>query len=477
MFTPQQERLGNPQIPVIQRKRRYLVDRYNIVHYTIITIMVSGVMMEQKYYLYFGKDAKKSFSLPETWIVSHFVEAEEVEPLPSIEQMVLDALSQPAAADPLAHLVSKAHRIAIIVDDATRPTPVAPILQTLLSQIEAGGFERDNITIVIALGTHETMEKEALVARMGSNIIARYRVIQHNAWQSDLVPVEIPGDTRVLRINPEVARADLRIGISSILPHPMAGYGGGPKIVMPGVANFEFIRDHHMKHLLHPRSTAGLTKGNPFHEDCMRAARAIRLDFSINCVYDQKGQIIRIIGGSMDAAFAQAVETCLAKLGHRFEEKVDITIASAYPHSHGHQFFKGLSAPDAVTKDTGAILLVAPIVAPMSTEFLNSFHVIEEKSHNNSAAYIKDHLSKGRAYLPDKSIDFNMAMSTPFLRPKIRTILVSPLISENQARVMGLEYASSVEEGLKLLEAAYTKATVAIFPAGGLIIPITVWER
>ena len=81
------------------------------------------------------------------------------------------------------------------------------------------------------------------------------------------------------------------------------------------------------------------------------------------------------------------------------------------------------------------------------------------------------------AYLPDKSIDFNMAMSTPFLRPKIRTILVSSLISENEAHTMGLEHAANVEEGLKLLEAAYTKATVAIFPAGGLIVPITAWER
>ena len=434
-------------------------------------------MVEQKYYLYLGKDEKEFFSLPEAWTVSHFVEAEENGPLPSIEQMVLDALSQPAGTDPLAHLISKANHIAIIVDDATRPTPVAPILKTLLSHIEAGDFKKDNISIVIALGTHEVMQINALEARLGSNIVAQYRVIQHNAWQSDLVTVIIPGDTRVLKINPEVARADLRIGISSILPHPMAGYGGGPKIVMPGVVNYEFIRDHHMKHLIHPRSTAGLTEGNPFHEDCMRAARANGLDFSINCVYDQKGQITSIIGGSLEMAFRKAVEICLAKLGHQFEEKVDITIASAYPHSHGHQFFKGLSTPDAVTKDAGAILLVAPIMAPISTEFINSFHIIKEKSHNNSATYIKEHLAKGTAYLPDKSIDFNMAMSTPFLRPKIRTILVSSLISENEAHTMGLEYAANVEEGLKLLEAAYTKATVAIFPAGGLIVPITAWER
>jgi lactate racemase len=442
-----------------------------------MTSSTSRVHGGQTYYLYLGRDKKEHFSLPQGWDVSHFVEADEGAPLPSIELMVLDALSQPAGIDPLVDLVSKARRIAVIVDDATRPTPVAPILSTLLSRIEADGFEKDNITIVIALGTHEAMRKEALEARLGSGILSQYRVVQHDAWQDNLVPVTIPGDERALKINPEVAQADLRIGISSILPHPMAGYGGGPKIVMPGVANYEFIRDHHMKHLIHPRSIAGLTRGNPFHEDCMKAAKAIGLDFSINCVYDQKGQLFRIIGGSLETAFTKAVEVCLAKLGHRFEEKVDITITSAYPHNHGHQFFKGLSTPDAVTKDTGAILLVAPIVAPISTEFFNSFHVIEEKSHNNSAAYIKDHLSKGLAYLPDKSIDYNMAMSTPFLRAGIRVILVSSLVSKDETQIIGFEYASSIEEGLKMLKKDYEKATVAIFPSGGLIVPITAWEH
>ena len=433
--------------------------------------------MRQEYYIYLGKDKKEFISVPEAWAVTHFVEAEARGHLAPVEQMVLNALSQPAGTEPLTDLLPRARRISVIVDDATRPTPVTLILKTLLPQIEATGVDRGHITIVVALGTHEAMKKEALELRLGPDILSRYKVVQHNAWQDDLVPVAIPGDGRLLKINPEVARADFRIGISSILPHPMAGYGGGPKIVMPGVANYEFIRDHHMKHLMHPRSTAGLTGGNPFHEDCMKAAQAIGLNFSINCVYDQNGEIVQVIGGSLDAAFKKAVETCLAVLGHRFQEKVDITIASVYPHSHGHQFFKGLSAPDAVTKETGAILLIAPIVGPLSADFMNSFNIIKEKSGNDSAAYIRDHLSRGLAYLPDKSIDFNMAMSTPFLRPGIRVILVSPLISADETRTMGLEYAPSVEKGLKMLEAVHKRATVAIFPAGGLIVPITAWER
>lgn len=436
-----------------------------------------GVSMGHNFYLYLSQDNKEYFSLPKKWVVSHFVEASDEASPPSVQQMTLDALSQPEGSAPLIQLASQAQLIAVIVDDATRPTPVNFILKTLFSQIESSGFPGDNVTIVIALGTHEAMEKEALEIRLGKDIVSKYKVVQHNAWQSNLVPVEIPGDTRTLKINPEVADADLRIGISSILPHPMAGYGGGPKIVIPGVANYEFIRDHHMKHLINPRSTAGLTEGNPFHEDCMKAALAVGLHFSINCVYDHKGQLIRIIGGGLEMAFAKAVEVCLEKLGHQFDKKVDVTITSAYPHNHGHQFFKGLSTPDTVTKDGGAILLVVPIVTPIPKEFINSFQTVKEKSHNNSAAYIKDHLSRGLAYLPEKSIDFNMAMSTPFIRPNIRVVLVSPLISKAEALIMGFEYAPSIKEGLRLLEKTYTEANVAIFPAGGLIVPITAWKR
>jgi nickel-dependent lactate racemase len=428
--------------------------------------------MKRDYYLYLGQDKRQNFTLPEGWEPLHFVETEEGTPPLSIEQMTREALSRSAGPLPFQELLSRAKSIAIIVDDATRPTPVAKILGVLLSHLWESGFSRENITIVVALGTHEAMKKDGLETRLGDDVLSHYRVVQHNARQSDLVPVQIPGDGRVLKVCPAVARADLRVGISSILPHPMAGYGGGPKILMPGVCNYEFIRDHHMKHVTHPRSVAGVTKGNPFHEDCMRVAQSIRLDFSINCVYNQKGQVVRIIGGNLEKAFEKAVNLCFDKLGCKFEEKVDVTITSTYPHTHGHQFVKGLSTPDTITKSTGAILLVAPTVAPLSAEFLGFFHMLKEKSNNNSAAYVKEALSKGIAFLPDKAIDFNMAMATVFLRPKIRAILVSPTISEKEAQTMGLEYSYSLEEGIKLLEKSYPNAKVAIFPSGGLIVPI-----
>ena len=431
--------------------------------------------MRQDYYLCSGRSQKVYFSLPPQWTPSHFIENEEDVPIPSVAQMTEEALATPLGTLPLKNLVSGAYRIAIIIDDWTRPTPVAEILQVLLSYLVRNGFPREKVTIVVALGTHSAMTGDELEARVGRETVSFYKIIQHNAWQSDLVPVTLPKDGRVVKINPEVARADVKIGISSILPHPMAGFGGGPKILMPGVSDFEFVRDHHMRYTIHPRSIAGVTKGNPFHESCLSAAQAIGLDFSINCVYNQEGEIFRILGGSLDTTFASAVEVCYQKLGVRFEEKVDITITSTYPHTHGHQFCKGLNAPDLITKENGAILLVAPTVLPVSGEFVHSFDLVRERSHNNPAGYVKEAMSKGRPFLSDKPVEFNMAMSCVILRPKIRTVLVSPMVSKDEARTMGFEYAPSVEEGVRLLGDDYPQARVAIFPSGGLILPITAW--
>lgn len=429
-------------------------------------------MKKEEYYIYSGLNKKEYFSLPDGWDPLYFIEVED-ETKNSIEEMVIETLKNPRGVSSFKELASRAKTVSIIVDDATRPTPTREILKVLLMELRDYGFSTENISIVIALGTHEQMNQQSLEVKLGSEVLSNFRVIQHNAWDRNLVPIEIPGKGKLVRINPFVANADLRIAISSVLPHPMAGYGGGPKIVMPGICDFEYIRDHHMEHVRHPKSTAGMIKGNPFHEGILEVARAVGLHFSINCVYNQKGEVIKIIAGALEVAFKEAVDLCFSKLAYRFEEKVDITISSTYPHTHGHQIFKGLHTPDMITKEKGAILLIAPIVSPIPAEFLNSINRVKEKSNQKPVEYVKDALSKGIPILPDKPMDFNMAMSTMFLRPKIKTILVSSNSSKQEADILGFEHASSINEGLNLLKKEFPRARVAIFPTGGLIIPIT----
>ena len=406
--------------------------------------------MSKDYHLCMGPDHLEHFSLPKQWTVLDFAGDNGKAPVLSVEQMTMEALSTPEQPPPLKDLITGARRIAVIIDDCTRPTPVSPILAALLPYLAELGIPRETVTIVVALGTHSPIADEDLRARVGA-AAAGYRIVQHNAWQADLVPVDLPESGTVVKINPEVARADVKIGISSILPHPMAGYGGGPKIIMPGVSDFEYVRFHHMKHTIDPKSAGGRTEGNPFHRGCMEVARAVGLDFSINCVYDRQGEIVRIIGGSLDTAFSAAVNECFRLLGVRFEEKVDITITSTYPHTHAHQFIKGLSAPDAVTKETGAILLAVPTLTPLPAEFVGAFEVIKERSQGSSASYVRIAMSEGERFLPEKPLEFNMAMKCAIIRPKTRVILVSPLIPEKTARAMGFEYAPSIAAGVNML--------------------------
>ena len=425
------------------------------------------------YYLRIDRERRVSFSLPDEWICAHFVRSEAGEQrAPSVEEMLRDALAHIDDVAQLRGLASLSQKAAIIVDDLTRPTPVSEILGTLLPYLDGKGYASENITIVVALGTHPPLTEEQLEKRLGRMVLSSRKVIQHNAWQSDLVPVKVGGSGRVVRINPAVAHADLRIGISSILPHPMAGFGGGPKIVFPGISDFDSIKVHHPKNVLHPRAAVGVTKGNPFHEEIAAVAEAAGLHLSINCVYDAGGTITAITAGSPTNAFARAVEICFEKLGHRFENKVDVTIASVFPHVHGNQLFKGLMPASMVTREGGGVLLFAPLEEPIPAEFLNSLKRIRQASHNEPAEYIRKSLEKGEAFLPDKPMDYNMAMTNVFIRPEMLVVLVSENVSKEEASIMGMEHASSLEEGLARLKKSFSRARVAMFPAGGLIVPI-----
>jgi hypothetical protein len=229
---------------------------------------------------------------------------------------------------------------------------------------------------------------------------------------------------------------------------------------------------HHMLNAIHRNAKPGITQGNPFHELCMKIAGTIGLDLSIDCVYDKHGNLIDIVSGSLENAFKKAVDICMQRLGYRVEEKVDVTISSSYPHTHGIQFCKGLSTPGAITKNTGAVILFAPVKIPLPDDFVNAVAHIREKYRNDIPGYLKSIMSQGKLVFEDKSPEFNMALFDLLGRPNIRKILVAPMIPPNSAAKLGFEYAPTVENAIQTVERSFPKANVAVLPAGGLIIPV-----
>ena len=166
--------------------------------------------MKDQYYLQIDRERKTFFSLPDDWTCAHFVRSQEGgQKAPCVDEMLSDALARIDDVPQLKGTASSSQKAAIIVDDLTRPTPVTEILGILLPYLDERGYARENVTIVVALGTHPSLTEEQLEKRLGKTVLASRKVIQHNAWQSDLVPVKIAGSDRAVRINPAVAHADL----------------------------------------------------------------------------------------------------------------------------------------------------------------------------------------------------------------------------------------------------------------------------
>jgi lactate racemase len=422
-------------------------------------------------YLYLDGNEKVFFSLPSGWIPAGSIKVEKEDSSATVEEMARKALQESVGLS-FRNVKLNNKRITIIVDDGTRPTPVKEILLVLLENLKQQNASEDHISIIIAVGSHASMSKDALTIKLGADVVSRFKVIQHNAIQADLVSLDVPDAGMTVKVNPVVINADIKIGISSILPHNFAGFGGGPKILMPGVCDRDSMIKHHMLNAIQPRSKAGMAEGNPFHESCMKIASAIGLDLSIDCVYNQHGKLIDIVSGSLKTAFYKAADICRQRLGYSLEEKVDITISSTYPHTHGIQFCKGLGTPIAITKNTGAIILAAPIKSALPDEFVNAVAETRTKYGDHVSDHITRIMSEGKLVFGDKSPEFNMAFFDLLGRPKVRTLLVAPMISPDIAAKLGFESVPSVEDGIKKLEKNYPKAKVTVLPAGGLIIPV-----
>ncbi len=429
--------------------------------------------MASMYYLNKGEGQRESFSVPAGWNICHFLESSEKSPETSLRNMFLQGVSMPVASPSLPDLSAGAKRVVLLVDDNNRPTPVREMLPPLLEILHDNGVRRESITIVVALGTHAAMNESQLDMKIGKDVVSAYRVIQHDARASDLVPLATFKSGRKVRINAAVAAADLKISLGSILPHPMCGFGGTPKMIMPGVTDFESIKEHHTRFVAHPRSTLGSLAANPFHEECMSVAAQVGVDFCINSVYDRESRVVEVVAGSLQGSYHKAAERCLSRLGVTFDQRLDITITSTVPHVHGTQMLKALSAAGAVTREGGAILFFAPLEDPLTPAFVEAFREIWAKSGNKPLDYILETLARGEHLLPGRPMDFNMAVFDTFSRAKkARVILVSPLVTKEEAAVFGFDYADSLDAAVKELARVYPEARVGVFPSGGLMVPI-----
>lgn len=290
------------------------------------------------------------------------VEPAYVTALPDQAGAIRQALRHPIGSAPLRKLVGSSDTVGIVCNDITRPTPYRVILPALLAELSY--VRDDSITLFIATGTHRANTPDELRAILGEQVTDRFRIVQNDA--NDRESHGLVGTTRSgneIWIHKEYLRCDVRILTGLIEPHFFAGFSGGGKACMPGLALLESVlRNHSAGNINHPKATWGVTHGNPVWEDIREAALMTSPSFLLNVALNREQRITAVFAGDME----QAHEYGCAFVGRHAMVPVSrpydivITSNSGYPLDLNlYQSVKGMSAAARITKDHGAIIVAA----------------------------------------------------------------------------------------------------------------------
>ena len=277
-------------------------------------------------------------------------------------ELVEAALAAPIGSPSLEELSRGKKNIVLIASDHTRPVPSKVLVPPMLAAIRRGAPEA-KITILIATGCHRGTTKEELIEKFGPEIVARERISIHDcAREEDMVTVGTLPSGGALRINKIAAQADLLVSEGFIEPHFFAGFSGGRKSVLPGIAARETVYwNHNADFIASPHARTGILEGNPLHRDMVYAARAAKLRFICNVVINAKHQVVGAFAGDCEKAHIAGTEFLKALcLQEKAPADIVITSNNGYPLDQNiYQAVKGMTAGEATCRQGGVIVMSA----------------------------------------------------------------------------------------------------------------------
>ncbi len=277
---------------------------------------------------------------------------------------LLAALDAPIGAPPLRSQITAETGICIVHTDITRATPNERIIPWLLEYLENAGATRDRITLLNGLGTHRPNTRAELGQMLTPRVVADFRCLNHEPENpAELVQFGVTKSGTPALLNRHLARADVRIITGFIEPHFFAGFSGGPKGIMPGVAGLAtVISNHGALNIGDPNAAFGITEGNPIWEEMRDIALRVGPSFLLNVALNERREITGVFAGELLAAHRVGIEAVRASAMQKVAEPFDLVITtnSGYPLDMNlYQGVKGMAAAGRIVKDGGAIILAA----------------------------------------------------------------------------------------------------------------------
>lgn len=408
-----------------------------------------------------------TFRLPERNLLA-IAEPADVPALPDPGAALRAALRQPIGAPPLHTSIRPGMKVVIIFDDFTRPTPAYQLLPALLEELDPAGNKLD-VTLLNAAGTHRPMTEEELAAKVGADVLARYPVLNHDAYNdAELVYVATTKNGTPIHINRLVMQADLVIGISNVVPHNLAGWSGGAKIIQPGVCGAETTNMTHAIAMMSPTPHVGRLD-NPLRVEVEQVVERARLSFfSINTVLNRDAGIVYLTAGHSTLSHRRAIEESTKVWVVPIPALPDIIVASSQPANVDFwQGSKGLYACEPVIKRGGDIIMATPcperIAIHEHTVTMRALKGLPSRTARHEAA---------RRGLKDLTA-VNVAVWLGRLNELAWVSLYSDGLTDDDLDVLGFARAHTIQSAL---DAAFRRqgpdAQVLVVTHGGELCPV-----
>jgi nickel-dependent lactate racemase len=379
---------------------------------------------------------------------------------------VREALRHPIELPPLREIVRPQARVVIVTSDITRPVPNRTILPPLLAELAA--VPDDRITILNGTGLHRPNSPAELAQMFGEEVVRRYQVVNHDAQrEADLISVGRTDLGSEVWLNRWYVEADVRIVTGFIEPHFFAGFSGGPKGVIPGVAGARTITHNHRARLIaHPHARWGVTTGNPIHEEQRVGVALAPPHFLVNVATNRAKEITAVFAGhylqAHEAGCADVRAAAMQPVAQRFP--IVVTTNSGYPLDLNlYQAVKGMAAAEEIVAPGGAIVMAAECRDGVGHG--DFAHILDLR---HSPADLLEMIESPEFHRLDQ---WQVQILARILN-RHRVYLYSDRLSAEEVRRAHLEPAASVEAAVAELLNEYGRdAPVCVLPQGPLTIP------
>jgi len=328
--------------------------------------------------------------------------------------------------------------VCIIVDDYTRATPTPEILSFLMPALEKEKIRKENIFFIFASGSHRLMTEEEKRARLSDRYFEQYRSMDHRFFDRDhLKKTGVFGDGVPIYINRHVLEADVRVAVGTLVPHMPAGFSGGAKMLLPGVAGEETVHHMHVVGALDPDQAIGVTDTLPrrYMEALARTAEPFAI---LNVILNAGDRPVGIVGGHYIEAHRRGVEIAKKVYFVEVPEAADLVVSDTRDHDADMtQANKGLFSAALAVKKGGEILLVsgcADGVSPVHGEGMLAFGRMTNEE-------MKKALETGRVKDPMGAIE---VIHNNVVRQRARLYLYSPNITKEEAEKMNFIYVEDL---------------------------------